>query len=234
MRYLVVNFGAPTNLIIRNIFRHRQILLFLIFSTWSTTTKGEQNCTCAAENIVNNTLCNNVTELSFSGASQQCGGSVTLLSNLLLPDLRRLDWHQTGLAELFNHTLTGLAGVERLNLSGNLIDFVDADAFRALGRLAVLDLSRNQIDVLPPTVCHFNAQLTHIYLAHNRLIRLELVLNTRSTALVVLDARSNALENFDLKVEPGPQKQQQPRREWQTRSQNHNLTVCLDYNNLTR
>lgn len=180
------------------------------------------------QEIANNTGCNQSDILVINGAPLHCTLPATLLQlGNKAPQLKQLSWHNTGLSELFNYTFASLVQVEHLNLSGNVIDSIDADAFKHLLWLSMLDLSHNRIEALPATVFSANSQLTHIWLRQNSLTMLELSLTSR--ALMLLDVAHNQLAGIELRA-PGSS-QKRIGNGWQ---RNHNnLTIRLDENRLT-
>ena len=71
-----------------------------------------------------------------------------------------------------------------LDLSGNEIAFVDANAFQHLANLIELNLSHNRLCVLQATLCHGLSKLKKLNVSSNRLAGVDL-LGTKSSPFFI-------------------------------------------------
>ncbi|XP_033841821.1 transforming growth factor beta activator LRRC33 [Periophthalmus magnuspinnatus] len=134
-----------------------------------------------------------LTSLNFANNSLSVGFHESGAALNELRTLQSLDLSENKLDEEMVGVLLGnLTSVERLNLSGNVIQRLDEDIFRRLHRLTELDLQRNFLFEID-NAFHGNHKLQRLNLAFNSLPCLT---DFHLTQLQVLNASNNLIDWF--------------------------------------
>ncbi|KAK4028485.1 hypothetical protein OUZ56_017754 [Daphnia magna] len=112
-----------------------------------------------------------------------------------LNDTVYTDLSKNKLSELPSE-ITRFTALEKLNLYHNVIRFIP-DTVTFLQCLTYLDISRNQLSVLPPYLCKLPLQV--LLVSHNRLVSLPEEINQLSK-LIELDASCNQLSHLPVQL----------------------------------
>ncbi|KAI9563885.1 hypothetical protein GHT06_011353 [Daphnia sinensis] len=112
-----------------------------------------------------------------------------------LNDTVYTDLSKNKLSELPSE-VTRFTALEKLNLYHNVIRFIP-DTVTFLQCLTYLDISRNQLSVLPPYLCKLPLQV--LLVSHNRLVSLPEEINQLSQ-LIELDASCNQLSHLPIQL----------------------------------
>lgn len=114
-----------------------------------------------------------ILDLSINSISDIEYGAFQSLQNLRILKLRI-----NNLRDINSSTFGSLMMLEELDLSLNLISFVNRDAFRLMINLHTIDLSENCMLQLPNYLFFRNVRLTNIYLKHNHLFAIPILMPT--------------------------------------------------------
>ncbi|XP_071553023.1 uncharacterized protein [Panulirus ornatus] len=111
------------------------------------------------------------------------------------PDVTQVFLDYNEIEHLAAEDFAGLTNLQTLSLKKNSIATIEDRVFAGLTSLQFLDLSSNQIVVPPSDIWHLS-NLTHLYLADNKLLEVQTYNISHLTNLEVLDLHLNQLRQI--------------------------------------
>ncbi|CRK94408.1 CLUMA_CG007915, isoform A [Clunio marinus] len=93
-------------------------------------------------------------------------------TSAVFPNLKRYDAEECSILEVHYFNFIGLSNLEKLDLSGNLIETLEDDVFKDLTSLGTLELSNNKIENINERSFNGLKRLKFLYLAGNKLNKL--------------------------------------------------------------
>ena len=136
---------------------------------------------------------NQVVQTAILNAATDATDCADVTSQQLARVTGTLDFSGGTLTTLTAADLAGLSGVSRLDLSENNINLLPSHVFDDLTGLREIDLSGNSLAALPPEPFHHNAQLEFVDASDNAIAHLQEGPFIHNTVLRTIDLSGNAI-----------------------------------------